>query len=214
MKIKDPFEATVVSYCDPKGAEAYVVKEMPVHHERTARAFTLVDDLDVRGWSVLDVGCGFGRDVAEFRRRGAEAWGIDVSEALLSRAREQGPWFRVENMRGEGEFVWPGPFDLIWCCAGFVHVPRAELRHVLGRMWDALKPGGRLAIWTKAGVGEKIFMNLGQRFPRVMVYYSLEEIMAPLRDWGGVVEISNERGGKVLSGQEDLLCVRIRKPME
>jgi SAM-dependent methyltransferase len=215
LKAKDIFEATVMTYCDPEGAEAYVVKEMPVHDVRTANSFRLVDDLNVTGWRVLDVGCGFGRDVGEFRRRGAEAFGVDVSEALLSRAREQyGPYFRVDNVRSEGPFAWAGPFDLIWCCAVLVHVPRAEKDMVLKRMWNVLKPGGRLAIWTKVGEGEKVYENLGRKFPRVMMYYSLPEVQAPLEAWGGVLEVSNAKGGSVFTGVDDLLCVRVRKPTE
>lgn len=213
VKIKDPFEVTVGSYCDPQGAEAYVVKELPRQSERKQRAFALLDGVDVKGWKILDVGCGFGRDVGEFRACGAEAWGVDVSEALLSRAREKfGPWFRVDDVRGAGDFVWPGPFDLVWCSAVLVHVPREHLEPALARMWGVLKPGGRLAIWTKVGEGERMMENLGRKFPRVMVYYSLDEILAPLRRRGAFIEKADDHGGESLHTRDRLLCVRARKP--
>lgn len=215
LGVKDPFEATVVSYCDPKGAEAYVLKEMPVHSERTAAAFRLVEGVALEGLRVLDVGCGFGRDVGEFRRRGAEAFGVDVSEALLGRAREQyGPYFRVDNVRGKGAFAWEGPFDLVWCCAVLVHVPRTEMEGVLRRMWEALKPGGRLAIWTKVGEGERVMANLGKRYPRVMVYYTPDEILGPLKAWGAVVERVTGEDIALLPTGDGLFYVRVRKPIK
>ena len=46
------------------------------------------------GATVLDVGCGTGRHVREFARRGYQPVGIDRSERMIAVARERGPALR------------------------------------------------------------------------------------------------------------------------
>ena len=162
---------------------------------------------------VLDVGCGFGRDVVEFRKRGAEAFGCDVSEVLLSEARKHGDWFAACNLREAGELPFDGKFDLIWCCAVLVHIPRAEVRAVLQRLWDGLKPGGRLVIWTKIGEGERVMSNLGENLPRMMVYYAQEELLVPLKEWGAEVELASDTQRDALPTGDHLMYLRVRKPL-
>ncbi len=40
------------------------------------------------GKEVLDVGCGFGRDVGKMRKLGYTAYGIDISEKMIGEADE------------------------------------------------------------------------------------------------------------------------------
>ncbi|MEP6871742.1 MAG: class I SAM-dependent methyltransferase, partial [Anaerolineaceae bacterium] len=46
---------------------------------------------DVRGLRVLDMACGHGRITRELLRRGAEAVGVDLSQALIDKARRKQP---------------------------------------------------------------------------------------------------------------------------
>jgi SAM-dependent methyltransferase len=48
---------------------------------------------------VLDVACGAGRHMNAVRARGARAWGVDLSEALLADARRFGPVARADMRR-------------------------------------------------------------------------------------------------------------------
>src|SRR5580704_2400581 len=53
---------------------------------------------DVRGKTICDIGCGSGRFVAEFGRRGAEhITGVDVAAEMLNSARELVARERVAN---------------------------------------------------------------------------------------------------------------------
>jgi SAM-dependent methyltransferase len=65
------------------------------------------------GWRVLDVGCGAGAFLRLVADRGAEAHGIDASEALIAFAQERLPNadLRVGDME---ELPWDdGSFDLV-----------------------------------------------------------------------------------------------------
>src|SRR5438477_13204952 len=46
---------------------------------------------DVRGSSILDLGCGEGGYSRELARRGAKVVGVDGSSRLIARARERAP---------------------------------------------------------------------------------------------------------------------------
>ena len=64
----------------------------------------------LHGSRVLEVGCGANRGVSlsECRRRGAEAFGTDLSEDLLSSARSADPELHLSRSRAGVE---PLPFD-------------------------------------------------------------------------------------------------------
>ncbi|MBU0509343.1 class I SAM-dependent methyltransferase [bacterium] len=96
-----------------------------------------------RGARCLDVGCATGEFVAELRRRGFDACGVEPSPMAAEHARST-----------YGLTVWTGtvtdvpdsagPFDLItlWHVLEHLH----DLRGNLERMRSLLKEGGRLAI--------------------------------------------------------------------
>ncbi len=83
---------------------------------------------DLRGWSVLDIGCNAGFYSIEMARRGAQVLGLDVEPMYLRQARwaarqfglaEQlefieGDVYRLLNMRRQ--------FDLVWFTGVFYHL--------------------------------------------------------------------------------------------
>ena len=208
----DVFDETVATYRDEAGAAAFVAKERRFEEGRNGRVHSLFDVYDMRGWRVLDVGCGFGRDVKEFRLRGADAYGCDVSEPLLAQAeREFGPYFKVWDVRAGGEVPFGGGFDFVWCCALLVHIPREELMRVLETLWAGLREGGRLAIITKCGEGQTVTQNLGEGLGRVMVMYGVNEIVDVLKGFGAEIEVA-DAGHSATAFGEALLAVWARKP--
>lgn len=48
-------------------------------------------DFLLEGKKVLDVGCGFGKDLAYFKKKGAIIYGIDSSEEMIKLAKENNP---------------------------------------------------------------------------------------------------------------------------
>ncbi len=94
-------------------------------------------------FTILDFGCGPGRDLKVFAEQGHHAIGLDGAERFAAMAR-----------RHSGCEVWqqdflrlalpPGHFDGIYANASLFHVPGQELPRVLRDLWTTLKPGGVL----------------------------------------------------------------------
>ena len=94
-------------------------------------------------FTILDLGCGPGRDLATFRSRGHVAIGLEGSARFAAMAREH-----------SGCEVWqqdflkldlpPGRFDGVFANAALFHVPSQELPRVLRELNATLKPRGVL----------------------------------------------------------------------
>lgn len=99
---------------------------------------------------VLDVPCGTGRHAVALAERGFQVAGLDISEAVLARARESGPDldFRQGDMR---ELPWPdGSFDAVlnlWTAFGYFET-RDEDERVMAEFARVLAPGGVLVLDT------------------------------------------------------------------
>jgi SAM-dependent methyltransferase len=95
---------------------------------------------------VLEVGVGTGRLFAEARRRGIDAWGIDLSPAMIARCQEKlSPEDRERVSVADAVHLRPGrQYALV--CAPFrvlshVHETTDQLR-LLDAVQDCLRPGG------------------------------------------------------------------------
>jgi SAM-dependent methyltransferase len=95
---------------------------------------------------VLDAGCGAGRLLAPLRDRGFDVDGCDLSADMLERCRQRVPeatlWVSVLH-----ELDPPRRYASIVCCGVFgLGSTREQDIHALGRLHDALLPGGTLVL--------------------------------------------------------------------
>lgn len=209
----DVFAQTVATYCSPAGAAAYVAKERRNAEGRNADSYSLLKGVPLAGQRVLDVGCGFGRDVAFFRQQGAAAFGCDISPALLAQADPAiQPFLAVYDVLRGADFPFEGPFDMVWSMALLVHIPRAEMPELVQKMWAALAPGGSLILATKGGEGERVMTNLGADLPRIMVHYMPSEILAVLEPLGALVVRAHERRETPIPTGDWMMELILRKP--
>ncbi|WP_435334628.1 class I SAM-dependent methyltransferase [Haloarchaeobius sp. TZWWS8] len=104
------------------------------------------------GPAVLDAGCGPGRDVEYFQRKGLEPVGVDLAAGMLQYARENRPAaYAKMDVRALG---FPDDsFDGVWCPATVFFVQRDEWPTVLGEFRRVLRPGGVARIGFKVGDG-------------------------------------------------------------
>jgi SAM-dependent methyltransferase len=119
-------------------------------------------------FTILDFGCGPGRDLKAFAQMGHAAIGIEGATRLAQMAREH-----------SGCEVWEqdflaldlprAKFDGVFANAALFHVPGQELPRVLGELHAALKPGGVLFSSNPRGANEE-----GWNRGRYGAYHDLE----------------------------------------
>jgi SAM-dependent methyltransferase len=103
------------------------------------------------GDKVLDVGCGTGVAAVTARRMGAKVTGLDLTPALLERARENAAIAGFNDMvwkEGDAEALpfKDGEFDVVISQYGHMFAPRADV--TAREMLRVLRPGGRIAFST------------------------------------------------------------------
>ena len=90
--------------------------------------------------SILDLGCGSGRDSFAFKNKGYQVEAIDYSAELVKKAKElTGIEVRQQSFYELNESE---KYDGIWACASLLHCDRDFLPEVMGRIFKALKPNG------------------------------------------------------------------------
>ena len=99
--------------------------------------------------TILDFGCGSGRDTRYFLEQGHQVDAIDGSEELCRLASEY-TGIRVRCMLFQ-ELSEVDKYDGIWACSSILHLSKQELQPVLEKMLTALKKGGIIYTSFKYG---------------------------------------------------------------
>jgi SAM-dependent methyltransferase len=113
----------------------------------------------VAGARVLDLACGQGRMSRYLARRGAEVLGVDVSAAMLGKARAAGPagisYLRADVTRGPA--WWDGrPFDGCTCELALMDID--DLAGAFATVAAVLRPDG----WFVASIVHPCFPGNGR----------------------------------------------------
>jgi len=99
-----------------------------------------------QGASVLDVGCGMGRQAVELARRGYSVLGLDYSPSMLSRAADLARDLPVKPEFVQGDMAameFEGRFDAAYCVGtSFGYFDDERNLDVVRRIHRALKPHG------------------------------------------------------------------------
>ena len=149
----DP-EAAIEQF-DQRTLEFYAT-EAPDYHARSTAGINcdlpgFLDRLPAEA-IILELGCGAGRDAAYTEERGFRVEPTDGVAAMAALA-EQRLGRPIRIMRFD-ELVASEQYDAVYASYSLLHVPRAALVDVLGRIWGALKPGGWHMATYKSGGDE------------------------------------------------------------
>lgn len=104
------------------------------------------------GSTILDFGCGSGRDTKYFMDQGFHVEATDGSKELCKLASEY-TGIKVRQLLFE-ELDEKNKYDGIWACSSILHLSKEELQPVLNRMKEALKADGIIYTSFKCGTFE------------------------------------------------------------
>lgn len=127
--------------------------------------------------TILDFGCGSGRDTKCFLEHGFQVEAIDGSEELCRLAGEF-TGIKVKHLLFQ-ELAEKDKYDGIWACSSILHLPKQELIEVIQKMSLALKSKGIIYTSFKYGTFE------GERNGRYftdMTEDSFEEILQTTKE--------------------------------
>ena len=110
--------------------------------------------------SILDVGCGSGRDANYFAKQGYNVTAIDASAELIQWARQHHissriTWYDLDFSSIE-KHPWKNKFTGIWACASLLHVPFLELPCIIESLLKTLTDDGVMYLSFKHGEGERV----------------------------------------------------------
>ena len=101
--------------------------------------------------TILDLGCGSGRDSLYFLKKGFIVTSVDASEEMVKLSSEltgqKSHCIKIEDIKFENEF------NGIWACASLLHIDKDSTKDVIINLRKALKIDGTLYVSYKYGDG-------------------------------------------------------------
>lgn len=157
------------------------------------------------GDSILDFGCGSGRDTKYFLKAGMKVDAIDGSEEMCRIASEY-TGIEVQQMLFQ-ELDAHDQYDGIWACASILHLPKNDLKLVWQKMATALKTHGIIYTSFKYGEFE------GERNGRYFTDFTIDTFQTFIQDIEGLLIKEDWMTGDVRPGrgEERWLNLILRK---
>ena len=184
-----------------QNAESFIQGTVSVDFKETQDKFLQ----SLTGKSILDFGCGSGRDTKYFIESGYAVTAIDGSEELCKSASAY-TGIQVKHMLFQ-DLDEVDCYDGIWACSSILHLPKEELKIVTQKMSRALKPNGIIYTSFKYGNFE------GERNGRFFTDFTIETFSEFIRDIGNITMEENWITGDVRPGrgEEKWLNLILRK---
>jgi SAM-dependent methyltransferase len=159
------------------------------------------------GASILELGCGSGRDAEQMELRGFKVEPTDGVPEMAAQAEARlGRTVRVMRFDELDEIA---RYDGVVAVYSLLHVPREGLSNVLARIWRALKPGGwHVATYKTASSEGRDRLGRYYNYPSET---ELRAFYAAAGDWCDItIETGEGRGYE--GGVSRFLMITLRKP--
>ncbi len=154
-------------------------------HDVSQNTSALLDAIEgAPPYSILDLGCGPGRDLHFFRSLGHDVTGLDGSKEFVAMARRYAGC-EVLHQDFLAMDLPEGRFDGVFANASLFHVPSRELPRVLAELRGVLKPQGILFSSNPRGNNEE-----GLSGNRYCCFFDLDTWRTNLRA-AGFIELGN-----------------------
>jgi len=167
--------------------------------------------------TVLEVGCGNGRDAAYLSSLGYMVVGLDASPAAVELCRHMHPDASVEFVAGtlpEHAAKWGQRFDVLYTRFVLHAMTEQDELDLWREARKVLRPGGRLMLECRS-IQDPLAREGSVLSPteRVAGHYRrfivLEELVRRLRAQGYSVESTEESNGLAVHGDEDPVVIRL-----
>ena len=160
-----------------QNAENFIANTQNADMHTTQERFLRLLDANT---SILDFGCGSGRDTKYFLEKGYQVTATDGS-AELCRLASEFTGIKVKEMLFQ-ELDAINQYDGIWACSSILHLPKKELLPVIQKMCEALKDNGIIYTSFKYGdfegerngryftdFTEKTFQEVVEKVPKLTI---------------------------------------------
>ena len=128
------------------------------------------------GATILDIGCGSGRDLAWLAEKGFRPTGFEHAPGLVKCARNHAKQAVIEGDFNDYDFSTMH-FDALILVGALVHLEKPLLVTTLKSMYRALNPNGLMLLTLKEGSGIRITED-----GRFFVLWTQEEVEERLRE--------------------------------
>ena len=158
-----------------------------------------------RNASILDFGCGSGRDTRFFLEKGYHVTATDGS-AEICRLASAFTGIEVKQMLFQ-ELDETNIYDGIWACSSILHLPKNELLSVMRKMCAALKDAGIIYTSFKYGDFE------GERNGRYFVDFTEDAFRDFIKEVPEIIIVESWITGDVRPGrgEEKWLNLMLKK---
>jgi SAM-dependent methyltransferase len=129
-----------------KNAAEYFEQTVNLNMQESLERFT---ELLPEGSSILDLGCGSGRDSAYFISCGYDVTAIDASEEMCNIASIHIGQDVLQMKFAEMDF--DEVFDGVWACESLLHVPGDEIEEIQSKVKNSMKINGILFMSFRYG---------------------------------------------------------------
>lgn len=172
-------DRTKKTYAESARSLAEYFSSLDAREDDIERAFDLVGG--TQNSAVLELGCGDGRDASAILKRTRNYTGIDYSKGLIELAKQSNPGhddrFLVADMRSfapaDGQ-----RYAIIFAFASLIHLEPSELKSVLEKYIDMLRPGGIIYVSMKYSDHHITTTKEDKHGWRLYHLYSPEELSA------------------------------------
>lgn len=181
----------IAEFHDPRLAAIYDAVNTHDPDEQPRFVQSLVDGLDVRPATIVDVGCGTGLITRQLAGQGHRVIGVDPSAAMVEVGRSRPFGVRVEWIVGRVESIEPVDAHLAIMTSHVAQffVDDAEWDRALGAIHRVLRPGGVLGFESR-NPGDRAW----ERWTPDDVTSVVDPVAGPIDWWP---EVHDVRGGVV-----------------
>jgi SAM-dependent methyltransferase len=138
--------------------------------------------------TVLELGSAFGRDAAYIESKGFKVIATDAVQGFVDLLRQSGHEARLLNVLTDD---FGRGYDMLFANAVLLHFKPDQVKEILQKAYQSLKPGGVLVFSVKRGNGSA-WSRAKLNAPRYFYYWERDDLEAMIQAIGfEIIELSN-----------------------